>query len=61
MKLFTRVDAELSMGGWNLLAIILCVIFDCIDLYIIFYALYYPSVFLVSTVYMIKQTGCLKK
>ena len=61
MKLFTRVDAELSMGGWNLLAIILCVIFDFIDLYIIFYALYYPSVFLVSTVYMIKQTGCLKK
>lgn len=61
MKLFTRVDSELSMGGWNLVAILLCVIFDCLDLYVLFYALYYPAIFVASTIYLIKKTGCLKK
>lgn len=61
MKLFTRVDSELSMGGWNLLAILLCVLFNCLDLYVLFYALYYSSIFVASTIYLIKKTGCLKK
>lgn len=61
MKFFVRIDAELSMGGWNLVAIILCVIFNCLDIYILFYVLYYPAVFVVMAFYLIKKTECLKK
>lgn len=61
MRLFARIDSELSIGGWNLIAIVLCVILECLDLYIIFYAFYFPAIFLASMIYFIKKTGCLKK
>lgn len=61
MRLFTRIDSELSMGGWNLIAILVCVIFKCLDLYVLFYSLYFPIIFIFSTIYLIKKTKCLKK
>ena len=61
MQLFIRIDSELSMGGWNLVAILICVIFNCLDLYVLFYALYFPLIFILSTFYLIKKTRCLEK
>lgn len=61
MRLFVRIDSELSMGGWNLVGIVICVLFDCLDLYVLFYAIYFPAIFIMSTIYLIKKTGCLKK
>lgn len=61
MRIFTRVDSELSMGGWNLVAIVICSLFNCLDIYVLFYAIYYPTIFAVSTLYLIKKTKCLKR
>lgn len=61
MSIFARIDSELSMGGWNLVAIIICAICNCLDIYILFYAIYYPTIFAVSTLYLIKKTKCLKR
>lgn len=59
-KIRTRIESELGLGGWNMLAIFVCIFTNSLDLYVSFYALYYGAIFIFSTVYLIKKTGCLK-
>ena len=58
-KLQTIIDSELGIGGWCMLTILICVLTGSLDLYVLFYALYYGGFFIFSLIYMIKKTGCL--
>ena len=60
-KLQIKIDSELSMGGWNLILIFPCIIFNALDIYILFYFLYYGLTFCASIPYLIYKTKCLKK
>lgn len=60
-RLQIKIDSELSMGGWNLVAIFPCIIFNAMDLYIAFYFIYFGLTFCASIPYLIYKTGCLKK
>lgn len=60
-RLQMKVDSELSMGGWNLIAIFPCILFNAIDVYIIFYFFYFGLTFCASIPYLIHKTGCLRK
>lgn len=60
-KIQTIIDSELGIGGWCMIAIFVCIFMNCLDLYVIFYALYYGAFFVFSTLYLIKKTGCLRK
>lgn len=59
-KIQTIIDSELGIGGWCMLAIFVCILTGSLDIYILFYALYYGSFFIFSLIYMIRKTGCLK-
>lgn len=59
-KIYNRIESEIGLGGWNMLAILICAFLNIFDIYVVFYAIYYGLMFLVSTVYLIKKTNCLK-
>lgn len=59
-KIHTIIESELGLGGWNMIAILMCALTTSFDLYIIFYLVFYGGMFLSSTVYLIKKTGCLR-
>lgn len=60
-KLQERIDSELGLGGWNMIAIVICTLTRSLDLYVLFYALFYSIQFVASAVYLIRKTGCLKR
>lgn len=59
-KFQSRIEAELGIGGWNTIAIFICIVAGALDLYVLFYFAFNGVLFLASTIYMIKKTGCLK-
>lgn len=59
-KIQTIIDSELGIGGWCMVAIFICILTRSLDLYILFYALYYVGFFIFSLIYMIRKTKCLK-
>lgn len=60
-KIQTVVESEFGIGGWNMIAIILCALTNSFDIYVLFYACYHILMFVASTAYLIVKTGCLKK
>lgn len=58
-KIYSRIESELGLGGWNMLAIVICSINNSLDLYVLFYFIFYGSIFIFSTIYMILTTKCL--
>lgn len=58
-KIHTIIESEFGLGGWNMIAIVLCSVYMSFDLYILFYLFFYGCLFILSTIYLIKKTRCL--
>lgn len=59
-RIQTRIQSEFGLGGWNMIMIFAAIYFHAIDVYVLFYFIYYGFFLIFSTAYLIYKTGCLK-
>ena len=61
-KFQAKLDTEFTCGGTiHLVLLLICILINAVDLYVVLYFLYGVMTFLATTIYLIKKTGCLRK